>query len=132
MMMKRMRLPISDANRSQRTLASLSRQISLIGFARFALLLCLTCGLFGCVTYIPVEEYTIARSAYEAARDAEAPRYAQALWFNAEQAYREGQKAFRERHYGEARARFVDTRAYAEQAENAARLSRHQSGQVVP
>lgn len=88
--------------------------------------------LSGCVTYIPVEEYTLARAAYDSARDAEAARFAQAMWFNAEQNYREGQKAFRDRNYGEAKSRFVEAQKFAEQAENAARVARHQSGQVVP
>jgi hypothetical protein len=86
----------------------------------------------GCVTYIPVDEYNLARAAYEAARDADAPRYAPSLWFNAEQAYRDGQKSFKERNFGDARYKFTQTRNYAEQAENAARLARHQSGDVVP
>jgi hypothetical protein len=86
----------------------------------------------GCVTYMPVDEYSIARAAYDAARDADSARYAPALWFNTEQAYREGQKLFKERDYISARARFVQAKLFAEQAENAARLARHQSGDVVP
>lgn len=93
--------------------------------------LCAALLLVGCVTYIPVDEYNLARAAYEAARDADAPRYAPALWFNAEQAYRDGQKAYKERRYGEARDHFEDARDYAEKAENAARLARHQSGDIV-
>ena len=88
--------------------------------------------LSGCVTYIPVEEYTIARAAVDSAKDAEAPRYVPALWFNAEQAYHEGEKAFRDRSYGEAQSKFENAKTFAEQAENAARLNRHQSGDVVP
>jgi hypothetical protein len=41
-----------------------------------------------CVTYIPVDEYTMARAAYDSAKDADSARYAPALWFNAESAYR--------------------------------------------
>jgi hypothetical protein len=43
---------------------------------------------------IPVDEYTIARAAMEGARESEAPRYAPAFWYKAEQAYREGEKFF--------------------------------------
>lgn len=86
----------------------------------------------GCVTYIPVDEYNLARTAYESAKEADAARYAPALWFNAEQAYREGKKAFKDRSYGTARSKFNDAKLYSEQAENAARLARHQSGDIIP
>lgn len=86
----------------------------------------------GCVTYMPVDEWTIARSAYEAARDADSARYVPSIWFNAEQSYREGQKAFRERRYAAAKTLFIQARQLSEQAENAARLARQQSGEVVP
>ena len=36
--------------------------------------------LSGCVSMIPVDEYTIARAALEAAKESEAPRYAPSLW----------------------------------------------------
>jgi hypothetical protein len=95
-----------------------------------------TGGLFflltGCVTYIPVDEYNIARAAYEAARDADAARYAPALWFNTEQSYRLAQRFFKERNFASARAKFNQAKAFAEQAENASRLARHQSGDAVP
>jgi len=86
----------------------------------------------GCVSVIPVDEYTIARAAMEGARESEAPRYAPALWYKAEQAYREGETFFRERAYDEALKRFVQARSWAEQAENAARLSRFEAGDLAP
>ena len=86
----------------------------------------------GCVTKIPVDEYTMARAAYEAAKDADSARFAPAIWFNAEQAYREGQKDFKDRSYDEAKISFARAQELAEQAENAARLSRNQSGEVIP
>lgn len=86
----------------------------------------------GCVTYMPVDEYNIARTAYDAAKDADAPRYSPAFWFSTEQAYHSGEKAFEERDFANARRLFIDTRDFAEKAENAARLARHQSGDVVP
>jgi hypothetical protein len=85
-----------------------------------------------CVTYIPADEYNLARAAYEAARDADAARYAPALWFKVEQAYREGQKLFRERDHENARVMFIQAKNFAEQAENAARIERHKSGDFVP
>lgn len=85
-----------------------------------------------CVTYLPVDEWTLARSAYEAAKDADSARYVPAIWFNAEQTYREAQKAYKDRHYNQAKKLFIDARQLCEQAENAARLARQQSGEVVP
>ncbi|MEK7357672.1 MAG: hypothetical protein AAB250_14570 [Bdellovibrionota bacterium] len=86
----------------------------------------------GCVTYIPVEEYTMARAAHEAARDADALRYAPSLWYNAEQAYREGTKSFKDRSYSSAKYSFEQAKIFAEQAENAARVARAGAGDVVP
>ena len=86
----------------------------------------------GCVTQIPVDEYTMARAAYEAAKEADSARFAPAIWFEAEQAYRAGQKSFKERHYEDARKSFARAQSLSEQAENAARLSRNQSGEVIP
>lgn len=83
-----------------------------------------------CVTSFPVEDYTLARAAYESAKDAEALRYAPALWYNAEQAYREGQRAYKERRYGDAESSFKEAKVAAEKAENAARIARHQSGDL--
>ncbi|RYZ61312.1 MAG: DUF4398 domain-containing protein [Proteobacteria bacterium] len=99
----------------------------------FILPLAFVCGFgTGCVTHIPVDEYTMARAAYEAAKDSDAARFAPSLWFNAEQAYREAQKDFRDRHYEQAAIRFVQAQDLSEQAENSARLSRNQSGEVIP
>ncbi|HVK59948.1 MAG TPA: DUF4398 domain-containing protein [Bdellovibrionales bacterium] len=92
------------------------------------LALCLATVLGGCVTSFPIDEYNLARTAYEAARDADANRYAPALWYNAEEKYREGEKAYRDRKFDLARERFIETRTIAEQAENAARLARQKSG----
>ncbi len=82
------------------------------------------------MTSVPVEEYSLARAAYDAAKDAEALRYAPALWYNAEQSYREGQRAYKERRYSDAEADFKDATKAAEKAENAARVARHQAGDL--
>ena len=81
---------------------------------------------------MPVEEYNLARAAHDAAKDADCVRYAPSLWFNAEQAYRDGQKAYHDRRYKEAKESFDLARQYAEQAENTARLARRESGDVAP
>ena len=98
----------------------------------FAVLI-LAAGLYSaCVTYVPVDEWTLARAAYEGAKDADAPRFVPAIWFKAEQSYREAQRGMKERQYSEAKELFVVAKLGFEQAENAARLSRYQSGEVVP
>jgi len=86
--------------------------------------------LSGCVTSVPVEDYTLARAAYESAKEAEALRYAPAFWYNAEQSYREGQRAYKERRYSDAEKNFKEARAAAEKAENAARIARHNAGDL--
>lgn len=86
----------------------------------------------GCVSMIPIDEYTIARAALDSAKESEAPRYAPALWYKAEQAYREGESLFKERKYEEALTRLTVARQLAEQAENAARVSRYESGDMAP
>lgn len=86
----------------------------------------------GCVTYIPVDEWNTARAAYESARDADAARFVPSMWFKAEQTYREAQRAYKDREYDKAKALFIRARIYCEQAENAARLARYQSGEVIP
>ncbi len=86
----------------------------------------------GCVSMIPVDEYAIARAAMDGAKESEAPRFAPALWYKAEQAYREGETFFKERAFEDATTRFSQARALAEQAENAARLSRFESGDLAP
>ncbi len=81
---------------------------------------------------IPVDEYAIARAAMDGAKESEAPRFAPALWYKAEQAYREGETYYKERSFEEAAKRFAQARSLAEQAENAARLSRFESGDLAP
>lgn len=86
----------------------------------------------GCVSVLPVDEYTIARASLEAAKESEAPRYAPALWYKAEQAYREGEAHYRDRHFSDARARFNQARSFSEQAENASRILRFEAGDLGP
>lgn len=98
--------------------------------ALFSLLAALVLSTGACVTSeeVPLEEYTLARAAYDAAKDADALRYAPSLWYNAEETYREGERAFKERRYTKAGQLFSVARESAEKAENAARIARHQSG----
>jgi hypothetical protein len=98
----------------------------------FAIILLSVSVLTACVTDVPIDEWAVARAAYNAAKDAESARYVPAIWFNGEQSYREAQRAYKERRFDEARELFVEAKVLCEQAENAARLARQQSGEIVP
>ena len=98
-----------------------------------------TCGavlsllvLVGCTTApAPVEEYTLARAAIEAAKSIEAARYSPGYWHQAEESYRRAQALYTDRPYDEAQAEFVKARLAAEKAENSARLIRQKNGEVL-
>jgi len=80
---------------------------------------------------VPVEDYTLARTAMEAARAVEAARYSAGYWHQAEQAYRKAQSLYAEHEYDHARKEFIRARLAAEKAENSARLIRYKSGEVL-
>lgn len=92
------------------------------------------CGAFfflvACVGAPPVEEYNLARTAHEAANEAESSRYAQGLWYKADEAYNKAVKLFKDRQHDKAREGFAVARELLEKAENAARIQRVQSGGV--
>ncbi len=87
----------------------------------------------GCVTVrIPTDEYNLARAAVDAAREAEAARYAPGFWYKAEEAYKQAQRLYKERYYKDAQKLFAEAKVQAERAENAARVTRFQSGETAP
>lgn len=79
----------------------------------------------------PVEEYSIARAAIEAARYSQAPRLAHGHWSQADEAYRQGKLFFKEREYAKAKAAFLKAKISAEKAENTARVLRFKSGDIL-
>lgn len=86
----------------------------------------------GCQTGpIPVEDYTLARAAIDAAREVQAPRHAPGFWHQAEESYRKARLLYRDQRWDEARKEFVRARQAAEKAENAARLNRQRTGDVL-
>lgn len=88
--------------------------------------------LAGCVTSpAPVDDYTLARAALEAARVVEAARHSPGYYHQAEEAYRKAKLLFEEREYDRAREEFARSRIAAEKAENSARLIRMKSGEVL-
>lgn len=86
--------------------------------------------LSSCVGNPPIEEYNLARAAHDAAIEAESSRYAQGLWYKADDAYNHAVKLFKDRQHDESREEFIHARELLEKAENAARISRVQSGGV--
>jgi hypothetical protein len=88
--------------------------------------------LTGCVTTPPpIEEYTLARAAMDAAKGVEAARYSPGFWHQADQSYRKAQVLFEEQNYQEAQKEFQRARQAAEKAENSARLIRQKNGEVL-
>lgn len=96
-----------------------------IGFLFFSVIV-------GCQTVsAPIEDYSFARAALDAARSVQAPRHSPGYWHQAEEAYRKGRIYFEDRDYAKAREQFVRARISAEKAENSARLIRQKSGDVL-
>lgn len=82
----------------------------------------------GCAGRPPINEFTYARTALEAAKRAGAPRYAPGFWSRAEESYRRAKKYYADRYYDEALEEFENARIYAEKSENATRLKKFKSG----
>lgn len=83
--------------------------------------------MIGCAGQPPIDEYTIARTAIEAARFVDAPRFAPGLFGAAEDNYRTAQKAYNDRYHEQARSGFLKAQDLAEKSENATRIKRFQS-----
>jgi hypothetical protein len=87
-----------------------------------SLLICLT--LLGCQIDPPQEEYSLARAAIEAAREADAAKYSPGYWHKAQTIYQQAENYYQDRNNEMAKTYFVRARIYAERAENAAQLAR--------
>lgn len=86
----------------------------------------------GCQTVEPpLEEWVLARAAYEAARSVQAAKYSPGFWHQAEESYKKARILYKEESYQEAKAEFNAARRAAEKAENSARLKRQQSGEIL-
>lgn len=79
----------------------------------------------------PLEEYTLARAAIDAAKSVQAARHSPGYWHQAEEAYRRGRTFYADHEWKEARDEFVRARIAAEKAENSARLIRQKTGDVL-
>jgi hypothetical protein len=80
----------------------------------------------------PYEEFALARSAVRAAQEFDAARFASSSWNKADENYRNGQKAFKDGDFDQAKVFFVTAQREAERAENATRLKKFQSGDSFP
>lgn len=80
---------------------------------------------------VPIEDYSFARAAIDAARSVQAARHSPGYWHQAEEAYRKGRIYFEDRDFAKAKEQFVRARIAAERAENSARLIRQRTGDVL-
>lgn len=86
----------------------------------------------GCVTIPPPKiEFTLAKSAIDAARSVQAVRYSPGYWHQAEEFYRQAKILYNEREYEKAQDLFEKARFAAEKAENSARLIRQKNGDIL-
>lgn len=89
-------------------------------------------GLVSCQTVaVPIEDYSLARAALEAARAVQAARHSPGYWHQAEDAYRKGRIYFEDRDYSKAKEQFIRARQSAERAENSSRLIRQRTGDIL-
>ena len=94
----------------------------------FILSFCSLLLMAGCAGPKPIEEYTLARAALQAAKVSGATSAAPGFWHRAEENYRKGEKAFDLNDNILAKELFERAREYAEKAENAARLQNFRTG----
>ena len=85
----------------------------------------------GCVNKLkPNREYLLARSAYEAAVNAEAARYAPNLYHKAERYFKRAEELYEERRFEKSMVYFEKSRGYAERSEHVARVKQFKSGDL--
>lgn len=89
-----------------------------------ALALALVSLFSGCAGPAPIEDYSLAKTALEAARSVEAPRFATGLWLQAQDRFEKSIQYYENRQYNRARESFKEARALAERAENLSSLER--------
>ncbi len=89
--------------------------------------------LVGCVNPPPpYEDYAIARTAVRSARDFDSARYSTTTLHKAEEAFRNGEKCFKDNDFEQAKRYFRLAKEFAERAENATRLKKFKSGDSFP
>lgn len=88
--------------------------------------------LSSCATEPPLEQFTTARAALNAARDVDSTRFSPGHFHRAEEQYRYGEKAYRDEDYALAKKYFEQATYFAEQAENSTRLKKFKTGESFP
>jgi hypothetical protein len=86
--------------------------------------------LSGCVGPAPYDDYSLAYTSIEAARQAQAPRFSPGFFSQAEEHYRRALVDFNDRRYVEAKNNFVMARKLAEKSENYTVLKKAETGDV--
>lgn len=87
----------------------------------------------GCVAPPPpYEDYSLARTAVRAARDVDSARFSTTTLHKAEEALRNGEKAFKDNDFEVAKRYFKLAKEHAESAENATRLKKFRTGDSFP
>jgi hypothetical protein len=88
--------------------------------------------LISCSTItLPIQEYTLARSALEFAENNDGERWAPLQYMQAQQVYNQAVQMYENRDYDEARSLFIKSRKLAEKAETTARIKKAKSGEVL-
>lgn len=86
----------------------------------------------GCVTIeAPVQDYTLARAAFAAAKEVDGARLASGYYHRALENYSRAEVLFAERNYEAAKELFIKSRIDFERAENSAQAQRKRSGEVL-
>lgn len=89
----------------------------------------LSLALTSCVTAkIPVQEYVLAKAAFEAAEANEAAKFAPQVFYKMEKSFKKAELLYKERYYEEARKEFIRAQRMAEKAETLARLKQFDAG----
>jgi hypothetical protein len=77
--------------------------------------------LCACSFNPPLEEYSLAKAAIDAAKQYESDRFSPGIWYQAEENYRKGQVAFKASDFEDAKQFFIKARVFAEKSEDKAR-----------
>jgi len=86
--------------------------------------------LVACVGKPPNEDYTLAHTAMEAAKAAQAQQVAPGYFSRADELYHRAVSEYEDRHYTRAKDDFISAREYAEKAENYSMLKRAETGEA--
>lgn len=88
--------------------------------------------MVGCTSVtLPIQEYTLARSALESAEHSDAERLAPLIFQEAQELYRKAEQLYHDREFEDSRLMFIKSRKLSEKAENLARMKKSKTGEVL-